>query len=301
MKQNFLVGFLAFALAFSLTVCGTGQRSEPAPTPSAPAASPTPNAPVAETLEELLLNLTEDEIGFVNSFGPGGPIAAQTLAPLVRAAAEHTVDHAELTLNGSDTDIVWSLDLYMGARDQWAYSGEDSVYFYAGLEENIVEVNTGSNLPSGRLWLEDEALYQLLRTQNDADDGPIDRDAYDAYHETVDTFLNQPLKRGDISLIRELIRFKEVDEAPRLGAKLYLLNAVLHADPPEQAPHLISGGEYVDSRLCIHTYMTYLVVVDGEAVGCVGPFFDGYEGWLESFDTKEALIAQAKTGRGTGS
>ena len=71
-----------------------------------------------QALLERLANLTAEDIGYVSWYGSNEPPTAEELAELLRQAAEHPVDHDSLTLNGSATDVVWTLDCYLAPKDQ---------------------------------------------------------------------------------------------------------------------------------------------------------------------------------------
>lgn len=292
MKLRTVCFACVFCLLLPLTACTPKVAAEPTPTPTA-TETPAP----AETLETLLAGLTAEEIGSVSWGGPNECVTAEELAPMLREAAKHTVDYDRLAANGA-TPSVWWLDFYVGDKGQDGYSGEYAVHLYAGLEENLVEVSAGGNLPEGRLCLEDKALYQRLRTQNDKPDGEIDQEAYAAYRETVDAYLARSLPEKDgVTFTRELTSFRQVAEAPELGALVYCVATVLSSNPPEKVLVTLSGGAYVDSQLRAsgENEQNNLVVVDGVPIGFVS------WGWLEfdgltKYATAEELIATVKTG-----
>lgn len=280
----------ALCLLLPLTAC-TPKVAEPTATPAeSPTLTETP-AP-AETLETLLTGLTAEEIGYVSWDGPNECMTAEELAPMLREAAAHAADYEKNAANDA-TFGVWSLDFYIGDKEQGTYSGEDAVHLYAGLEENLVEVFAGANLPGGRLWLEDEALYQRLRTKNDTPDGKIDQEVHAAYRETVDAYLARPLPElAGETFTREMIGLRQVAEAPELGALVYCVADVYYTDPPERAIHTLAGGAYVDSRLRVHGVngANNLVVVDGVPIGFVSAEWLAFDG-LTQYSTAEELIA----------
>ena len=266
-KQTF-----ALALVLALLTGCAAPAAETTPTPE-PSPAPT-EAPAPQTLAELLTTLTAEDIGYVSWGGPNQSPTAEKLAPMIAAAMAHTVDHDELTVNGSDNDVIWSLDFYIAPKDQGGYSGDDAVYAWAGLEENIVEFFGGTNVPEGRVWVEDEPLYQLLRTQNDTPDN-IDQAAYAAHKDTVDGFFNGRLAEvwdGGYSAW-ELTYFALEAENKDLDAQVYGLGAVYSTDPPELACQMLAGGAYVDSALRAHGlewYPVRLLVVDGQELSLTG-------------------------------
>lgn len=225
-----------------------------------------------QALLERLDNLTAEDIGYVSWYGSNEPPTAEELAELLRQAAEHPIDHDSLTLNGSATDVVWTLDCYLAPKDQETYSGDDALYLQAGLEENVVEVFGGANLPGGRLHLESEALYQLLRTSLDTPDD-IDQEAYAACKALTDAYYDARLAQvsADGGFVGwELTGFREADEEAALDARAYAISAAFYTDPPEGALRLLAGGMYVDSSLRAHGLdwqRVYLVTIGGEPAG----------------------------------
>ena len=216
-------------------------------------------------------------------YGSNEPPTAEELAELLRQAAEHPVDHDSLTLNGSATDVVWTLDCYLAPKDQETYSGDDALYLQAGLEENVVEVFGGANLPGGRLHLESEALYQLLRTSA----------LTDAYY---DARLAQVSADGGF-VGWELTGFREADDEAALDARAYAISAAFYTDPPEGALRLLAGGMYADSSLRAHGLdwqRVYLVTIGGEPAGVLRQDWEGTEADsdpLGGFSSTEALWA----------
>lgn len=225
-----------------------------------------------QALLERLANLTAEDIRYVSWYGSNEPPTAEELAELLRQAAEHPVDHDSLTLNGSATDVVWTLDCYLAPKDQETYSGDDALYLQAGLEENVVEVFGGANLPGGRLHLESEALYQLLRTSLDTPDD-IDQEAYAACKALTDAYYDARLAQvsADGGFVGwELTGFREADDEAALDARAYAISAAFYTDPPEGALRLLAGGMYADSSLRAHGLdwqRVYLVTIGGEPAG----------------------------------
>lgn len=252
-----------------------------------------------QALLERLANLTAEDIGYVSWYGSNEPSSAEELAELLRQAAEYPVDHDSLTLNGSATDVVWTLDCYLAPKDQETYSGDDALYLQAGLEENVVEVFGGANLPGGRLHLESEALYQLLRTSLDTPDD-IDQEAYAACKALTDAYYDARLAQvsADGGFVGwELTGFREADDEAALDARAYAISAAFYTDPPEGALRLLAGGMYADSSLRAHGLdwqRVYLVTIGGEPAGVLRQDWEGTEADsdpLGGFSSTEALWA----------
>ena len=252
-----------------------------------------------QALLERLANLTAEDIRYVSWYGSNEPSSAEELAELLRQAAEHPVDHDSPTLNGSATDVVWTLDCYLAPKDQETYSGDDALYLQAGLEENVVEVFGGANLPGGRLHLESEALYQLLRTSLDTPDD-IDQEAYAACKALTDAYYDARLAQvsADGGFVGwELTGFREADDEAALDARAYAISAAFYTDPPEGALRLLAGGMYADSSLRAHGLdwqRVYLVTIGGEPAGVLRQDWEGTEADsdpLGGFSSTEALWA----------
>lgn len=254
-----------------------------------------------DTLESLLLDLNGEDIGCIQwLIDIENRPSAGEVATIINSAMAHTVDREPMTPDGSETDVVWGLDIFIGDPNADGWSGDDAFHLYAGLTENLVEVFGGDNLPDGRIWVEDKALYQLIRTMMDTPDGEIDQRAYEAYKDSVDSYLAQAPDYVDgVTARRELIGFTLEAENEKLGAEVYTINDVCIVDPPEKAPQLLAGGAYVDSRLRIHgdgeAEQNNLVVVDGQPVGFVSWEFLNHGG-LDQFSAKEELIAAVQGG-----
>ena len=209
-----------------------------------------------QALLERLANLTAEDIGYVSWYGSNEPPTAEELAELLRQAAEHPIDHASLTLNGSATDVVWTLDCYLAPKDQETYSGDDALYLQAGLEENVVEVFGGANLPGGRLHLESEALYQLLRTSMDTpDDLLADPASYAPYQDAIAAHLDRVCASAWDGRYTswDIVEFAREDGwigfADGSALEVYWVKSAFRTEPPEDAAQLLAGGMYVDSQL----------------------------------------------------
>ena len=307
--QNRMRPALAAAggVALVLVLAGCVWTFGPADPVETPAATPdtTAQTPDGEPLLRYLQELQGGDIGHLmwTGFAESKP-SEDEVAAAVRNAAQHPVAHDTLTLNGSYSDSVWALDLYVGERDAPGWDGEDALHFYAGLEEDIVRVFGGGHLPEGAVFLEDETLYQLIRTSLDTPEGDrsltVDEKAYATYGGAVEDYLVRVPDIEGVTVRRELTGFFLADGSDRLNAEVYCICDVCVVDPPEKAMLLLAGGAYVDSRLRIHGYsgQNYLVTVDGAPVG-----FASWESadpemgrGLDAYASKEALIAAVKGG-----
>ncbi len=221
-----------------------------------------------------LAALRGEDIAFVSwDEERGGNPTLDELADMIRHAVMEGMlpDGESLTVNGSLSDVVWSLDVYLGDAEATEWSGDDVLYLWAGQTENVVQIFGGSNLPREMVLVKDEALYQLIRTGLDTEPAPIDQAAYRKWQSIVDAWLAERSFDGDgVSVKRELTGFYLTREELALGAEFYLIESVGVVTPAEKAPSLLAGGAYVDSDLCIHydgSENNILVLIDGEAAG----------------------------------
>ena len=285
MKKRLLSGLAALPLAGLLAACAPEAPAPTQTTPppeTSPAEFPSESPRSADGLLSLLADLTAADIGYVSRYGSNEPPTAEELAELLRQAAEHPVDHDSLTLNGSAADVVWTLDCYLAPKDQETYSGDDALYLWAGLEENVVELFGGANLPGGRLHLESGELYRLLRTSLDTPDD-IDQEAYAACQALTDAYYDARLSQVSAEggfVGWELTSFREADDEAALDARAYAISAAFYTDPPEGALRLLAGGMYVDSSLRAHGLdwqRVYLVTIGGAPAGVLRQDWEGTE------------------------
>ena len=261
-----------------------------------------------DALLEVLAGLEGKDIGSVTWYGPNDPPEADELAALIRNAAAHPVNSPDLTVNSSYADVVWTLDCYLAPKDQGAYSGEDALYLWAGLEENVVEVFGGSHLPQGRVHLEDETLYQLIRTSCDRE-GFINETFYEKYRDIVDGYYDSRLEElkesGYVSWeLTEFLGVLGTTKQQGEGVVAFRMDAAFRTDPPELALRLLAGGAYVDSQLRAHGLdwqNVYLVTLDDEPVGIAfGDEIIGFieDHWGEDVDPAELQAVMEASTRG---
>ena len=300
MKKTLLSLLLAGALLAALCCCSS-TSNPPQVTAPPPHMEPIPEE---DGLLDLLSGLTEEDIGHVSWYGPNEPPAGEEVAALLNEAASHPIDHADLTLNGSDTDVVWSLDCYIAPKGQEGYSGVDALHLQAGLETNVVEIFGGENLPDGRVHLEDTALYQLLRTSCDQD-LYINETYYEKYRDLVDGYYDGRLAEvRDVGYtgweLTEFLGVLGTTKEDGKGAVAFRMGAAFVTDPPELAPHLLAGWAYVDSRLRVHALdwqNVYLVTLDDEAVGL--SFGDGVIDFIKTHWGEEVALADLQAAMDT--
>lgn len=243
-----------------------------------------------------LAALQGEDIAFVSwDEERGGNPTLDALADMIRHAVMEGAlpDGESLTVNGFLSDVVWSLDVYLGDAAPTEWSGDNALYLWAGQTEDVVQIFGGSNLPRETVLVKDHALYQLLRTGLDTEPAPIDQAAYRRWQSIVEAWLAERSYRGDgVSVTRELTGFYLAREELALGAEFYLIESVGVVTPAEKAPSLLAGGAYVDSDLRIHydgSENNILVLIDGEAAGFTSWMWLEIDRGLDACATRDDL------------
>lgn len=220
------------------------------------------------------------------------------VAEILRTAANKVVSHDAFidTMDEPQKSSFWTLRIVLG--DGMNY--DDSLRLAAGLDENIVEIQGGENQSYGSVFVEDEALYNLVRTSMDIPENlekGIDWTVYHTYQNMIDTHLEDRSlaelgERCGISVRNEMTSCWLALEYERLNAKFYCIGNITYVDPPEKARYLLIGGSYIDSQLRVHglSSSNILVVIDGEAIGFTSWYTISPEENLEEFSTKDELV-----------
>ncbi len=210
------------------------------------------------------------EAGSLNVYGyamsgqaDGSPnVTAENLLSLLRSAIEHQVDKEKI--DGISYPGLWTVEFYEGDHNT-----APRLLLSAGLTENLVELSREGI--EGSIYLEDAALYQLIRTMCDYHTSPnIDQDAYARYRDVVDDEFDAYFADADISTRWELTDFYLLHEYAPLGVEVYYAGRAYSSDPPEDILLHLAGGSYVDSQLRLHPVpggLPVLLVMDGQAKG----------------------------------
>lgn len=220
------------------------------------------------TLTALLTGLQKGDVG---EYTWGGQeeqyIYPDDLAELLRTAAASPVERDSLGEN-----ILWTLDVPIIPAGN--YSGRGTLHLSAGLEENMVEVSGRDGLPAGTLYLENQELYQLVRTSSDYG-GFINETYYEKYQDIVDGYFDSRLEEvkdaGYVSWeLSEFLGVLGTTKQDGKGVVAFRMKAAFSTEPPELAPDRIAGGAYVDSQLRVHGLdwqNVYLVTLDDDPMG----------------------------------
>jgi len=238
------------------------------------------------SIQEYLSDLMAMDIKSISwPVDTGDHPTKQEVVSALKSAARKGTEEAP---NGAEGPMLWYLELH--TTTQW--SPDDTIYLYAGLEENLVKLVTGDHLPGNTFWMKDEALYQLIRTSMDTPDGPIDEVAYTKYQSTIDLFVNSfATSPAGITRQPQLNKFYLCAENTALNAQAYAVDVLGIVTPAEKAYVLLAGGQYVDSQLRIHSLNSdsCLVVLDGQVKGFYSR--EWVEDNLASYESKLDLLA----------
>ena len=143
---------------------------------ASPDAVPAP-AEVTDGLSKMAALTTKDIAGVVSSGWVGTD--AETLAPLMRAAAAHSMAEPE---EKSKVRDFWQVEVYL-AGGPVSFSSRDAHYeLWARQTENLVFVRWWDGKPGSaeEYWLEDAPLYALVRGCYRSD-GVVEEEAWEKY------------------------------------------------------------------------------------------------------------------------
>lgn len=251
-----------------------------------PADGPAPEP----TIADRILSLDPAEIGHVTWDGWVEPPGIEDTLTMLRRACENPVETEPF-------QEIWHMQVFLGDRNQTTWNYDDAIHISAGLEEPLLHIFGGQNIPGREIFVEDAELYWLMRTYRDAPPLGIDQTVYDLYREPLEAFLDDvpqlPASMSEITVDIELTGLQLADSSKKLNAQAYTVEVVWNVNPREQAPGLLAGGAYVDSQLRCHSMNAasrYLIVVDGQPAGFVGWWFLSENNRLDRFETKDALL-----------
>jgi len=251
-----------------------------------PADGPAPEP----TIADRILSLDPAEIGYVTWDGWVEPPTIEDALTMLRRACENQVETEPF-------QEIWHMRVFLGDRAQTTWNYDDAIRISVGLEEPLLHISGGQNVPGAHIVAADEELYWMIRTYRDAPPLGIDQTVYDLYRDTLEAYLADvpqlPASAAGTAVDIELTGLQLADSSEKLHAQAYTVEVVWNVEPREQALNLIAGGAYVDSQLRCHgmnASSQYLIVVDGQPAGFVGWWFLSENNRLDRFETKEALL-----------
>lgn len=233
---------------------------------SPPEAHTTPPAEEAPTLLSLLRELPEEAMD--NTMWNGRKLetfSSQVWLPALRAAADSPLERGMLA-----EEALWGIEVSIRA---FGNSPGGTLHLYAGPEENVVEAFGRDGLPEDIVFLENQALYQLIRTSRDQE-GILNDSFYEEYRDLVDGYFDSRLEglkdQGYVGWeLSEFIGAVGSTKEQGKGVVGFQMKAAYYTDPPELALELLREDAWVDSRLYVHNLdeQAYVVTLDGEPLG----------------------------------
>ena len=207
-----------------------------------------------QLLSEFLKTLQYEDIGHMD-WVMGDSITAKDVVTALNSAASNLVQHEPMNFG---TTKFWSLDLFVGDPNATGWSGKDGIHLYAGLEENIVEISTGENLPRGPIWVESAELYSFVRHSSDYEE-IIDEAAFAQFETILRSQMDKMLVSMSASLGDytgyELTRFNRIWRYETQSGSIVELYDFNYALLPETIESIVwAGGMYLDSQLRVQGF-----------------------------------------------
>ena len=205
-------------------------------------------------LVAFLKTLNREDIGHMD-WVMGENITIKDVVAAINSAASSLVQHKPMNFG---TTKFWSLNLLVGDPNATGWSGKDGIHLYAGLEENIVEISTGENLPQGPIWVESKELYSIVRHSSDYEE-IVDEAAFARFK----TILTDQMDRTLVSMSEnlgdytsyELTRFNRIWRYENPGGSIVELYDFNYALLPETIESIVwAGGMYLDSQLRVQGF-----------------------------------------------
>lgn len=206
--------------------------------------------------------VTADDLKYISSYTQN-EIRAEEFAPLLNAAAKHSVDDREAIWN------FWEADVYLsGGPGVYSSDTDENFHLYAGLEENVVQIVYSDGCGGhAELYVEDEPLYWLLRN-NYRSNGTIDP-SFEQYRDIIEARGQEDVEKsaeyniGGCSFSGyEVTYFQPVDvfESGDERYDVYSYSLAFTADDLTKVGW--AGGMTLDSelRVCAYDEETYFVV-----------------------------------------
>lgn len=189
-------------------------------------------------------------------------ITPEQLADALNTAAEHRVDAVE----GNPT--FYDLTAYLSGGPEGYGSDDEHLIFWAGLEENIVQVlyrdGEGNN---EEVSLSDSTLYWLIRN-NYKSSGVIDENAYSRYGDILETRAQQSVEQtagmtgASAFTGYKVLHFDHIDTFD-IGEDTYEVYSWDVAFLTDDVMGVgWAGGMYLDADACVRAFEqdTYFVV-----------------------------------------
>lgn len=192
---------------------------------------------------------------FINP-GEIGNISAKKLAGALRRAAKEdkmlALSDAE-AFGETDTKWFWEIIPAIEGDPENGISGNDMHFrIRCGLTENIVEISFGQAGAYDTVKLEDEELYQLVRSSKDYKT-EVKKGAYNKYKHLLIPQMKKALESTTADLgtfsgykVTRFVKVWDYKDNDGSTVKLYDFKYALLPEEPEKL--VITGGMYLDSK-----------------------------------------------------
>lgn len=186
-------------------------------------------------------------------------VKAQDLAAALRGAAEHLTEKQSPYPDSSINSDLWSITAFLEGGPSFSWNEDANLSLHAGLTEDLVAISYRNGAQHGRVAVEDEALYWLVRRAYDDPDAAVDRDALEQFREPLEARMAEKLEsfracapedRAGYSGY-EVVNLQQIrsydDLVDGVTVELYDFHYALTMEHPE---HMFwVGGNFIDSEL----------------------------------------------------
>ena len=189
-----------------------------------------------------------------------GNVSAKKLAAALRHAAKEDKLLAlsdEEAFGETDTKWFWEIIPAIEGDPETGIRGNDMHFrIRCGLAENIVEISFGQAGAYDTIKLEDEALYDLVRSSNDYKI-VVKKGAYNKYKHLLVPQMEKALESTTADLgtfsgykVTRFVKVWDYNDNDGSTVKLYDFKYALLPEEPEKI--VLTGGMYLDSKMRLH-------------------------------------------------
>lgn len=254
------LAFLLAAFALLLTACGVAEEPDlepdaPPPVEETPPAAPSEEPDAVQDLIALLKGLRAEDIEYIDY----ETVKADDLTEALRGAAELLTEKQNPYPDSSINSDLWSITAFLEGGPSFIWNEDANLSLHAGLTEDLVAISYRSGEQHGRVAVEDEVLYWLLRRAYDDPDAAVDQDALELYREPLEARMAEKLesfrtydlenKAGysgyEVVDLQQIRSYDDLLEG--VTVELYYFDYTLTMEHPE---HMFwVGGNFLDSAL----------------------------------------------------
>ena len=209
---------------------------------------------VVKTADAVMADVAAEDILYVDY----DRLEPEAVAAALNGAAAHTIDAPE---NANFTWWWWDATLYLEGGPDTFGSDDRNLLLQAGRLENVVFVRYGDHPFYHTVYVEDEALYTLLRESYNSEEGSVDQAAAERYADLLDARMEATLEtlwKNDAGQGTwtanytgcELLDFQKVavydDLLPGQVIHVYSFHYAVTVEHPENIVWI--GGSYLDGE-----------------------------------------------------